>query len=65
MPIVVVVIIRSIISFFFLLLLVKLIGKQQVSQLTYFDYVVGITIGSIASTLSVKLMKIHGQPLQV
>jgi uncharacterized membrane protein YcaP (DUF421 family) len=55
MPIVVVVIIRSIISFFFLLLLVKLIGKQQVSQLTYFDYVVGITIGSIASTLSVQV----------
>lgn len=55
MPIVVVVIIRSIISFFFLLLLVKLIGKQQVSQLTYFDYVVGITVGSIASTLSVQV----------
>lgn len=55
MPIVVVVIIRSIISFFLLLLLVKLVGKQQVSQLTYFDYIVGITIGSIASTLSVQV----------
>lgn len=30
-------------------------GKQQISQLTFFDYVVGITIGSIASTLSVQV----------
>jgi len=34
---------------------VRLLGKQQVSQLTFFDYVVGITIGSIASTLSVQV----------
>jgi len=55
MPIVLVVVIRSFVSFFLLLLLVKLIGKQQVTQLTYFDYIVGITIGSIASTLSVQV----------
>lgn len=55
MPITVVVVIRSIISFFALLLLVRLMGKQQVAQLTFFDYVVGITIGSIASTLSVQV----------
>jgi uncharacterized membrane protein YcaP (DUF421 family) len=55
MPILLVVIIRSVISFFALLLLVRLIGKQQVAQLTFFDYVVGITIGSIASTLSVQV----------
>jgi len=30
-------------------------GKQQVAELTFFDYVVGITIGSIASTLSVQV----------
>jgi uncharacterized membrane protein YcaP (DUF421 family) len=30
-------------------------GKQQVAQLTFFDYVVGITIGSIAGTLSVQV----------
>ena len=28
-------------------------GRKQISQLTYFDYVVGITIGSIASVASV------------
>ena len=55
MPIIVVVIIRSGISFFALLLLVRLMGKQQVAQLTFFDYVVGITIGSMASTLSVQV----------
>ncbi|HYE80825.1 MAG TPA: DUF421 domain-containing protein [Clostridia bacterium] len=55
MPIIFVVIIRSIISFFVLLLLIRLIGKQQVAQLTFFDYVLGITIGSIASTLSVQV----------
>ena len=55
MPIILVVVIRSFISFFVLLVLIRLMGKQQVSQLTFFDYVVGITIGSIASTLSVQL----------
>ena len=37
------------------MLFIRLIGKQQVAQLTFFDYVVGITIGSIASTISVQL----------
>jgi len=30
-------------------------GKQQVAELNFFDYVVGISIGSIASTLSVQV----------
>lgn len=55
MPIIAVVAIRSVISFFSLLLLIRLIGKQQVAQLTFFDYVVGLTIGSIAATLSVQV----------
>jgi len=55
LPITVVVVIRSLIAFFVLLFLVRLIGKQQVAQLTFFDYVLGITIGSIASTLSVQV----------
>lgn len=55
MPLIVVVVIRSFIGFFLLLILVKLIGKQQVTQLTFFDYIVGITIGSMASTLSVQV----------
>ncbi|MGE5606103.1 MAG: DUF421 domain-containing protein [Bacteroidota bacterium] len=55
MSVILVVIIRSVIAFFALLILVRLTGKQQMSELTFFDYVVGITIGSIAATLSVQL----------
>lgn len=55
MPIILVVVIRSFLAFFILLVLVRLIGKQQVSQLTFFDYTLGITIGSIASTMSVQV----------
>lgn len=55
MPIILVIIIRSLISFFSLLLMVRLMGKQQMSELTFFDYIVGITIGSIAATLSVQV----------
>lgn len=47
-----VVVVRSIIAFFTLLILTRLLGKQQISQLTYFDYVAGITIGSLAAALT-------------
>jgi uncharacterized membrane protein YcaP (DUF421 family) len=49
------VIVRSLIGFFSLLIFTRLLGKQQVSQLTFFDYVLGITIGSIAATLTTDL----------
>ncbi len=42
----------SIISLF---LLTKLTGNKQVSQLTLFDYINGITIGSIAAELATEL----------
>lgn len=44
---------RSIIAYFVLLLFTRIMGKKQLSQLTYFDYIVGITIGSIAAAASV------------
>lgn len=50
-----VVIVRAIISFFTLLILARLLGKEQISQLSFFDYVLGITIGSIASEATVDL----------
>lgn len=50
-----VVIVRSLIAFFTLIIFTRFLGKQQVSQLTFFEYVLGITIGSIAGTLSVDL----------
>jgi uncharacterized membrane protein YcaP (DUF421 family) len=50
-----IVLVRGIIGFFTLLIFARLLGKQQISQLTYFDYVVGITIGSSAATLTTDL----------
>lgn len=43
---------RSLFSFIFLLIICRILGKQQISQLTFFDYIVGITIGSVAASLS-------------
>lgn len=47
--------IRGTIAYLTLLVLTRLMGKRQVSQLTFFDYIVGITIGSIAGTLTTDL----------
>ncbi len=43
---------RTTISFAVLLFLARLMGKKQVSQLTFFHYATGITIGSIASEIA-------------
>ncbi|WP_032120591.1 DUF421 domain-containing protein [Clostridium amazonitimonense] len=42
--------IKSIVTFIVLLLLARLMGRKQLSQITFFDYIVGITIGSIAGS---------------
>ena len=49
------VIIRSILSLIVLFFMTKLLGKKQVSQLSLFDYVVGISIGNFASEMSINL----------
>ena len=46
---------RGIISFITLLIFARILGKQQVSELTFFDYILGITIGSIAASLTTDL----------
>lgn len=46
-------IIRTTASFLILLILARVMGKKQISQLTFFHYVTGITIGSIAAEISV------------
>ncbi len=48
-------IVRALIAFFTLLIFTRLLGKQQMSQLTFFDYVLGITVGSIAASLTTDL----------
>lgn len=51
----IVTIVRSIIAFLTLLLFTRILGKQQVGQLSAFEYVAGITMGSIAGSLSIDL----------
>ncbi|MCY6370012.1 DUF421 domain-containing protein [Clostridium ganghwense] len=50
-----IVLVRGIIGFFTLLIFARILGKQQISQLTFFDYIIGITIGSMASSLTTDL----------
>ena len=45
----------TLLSIAVIFLLAKLMGTKQVSQMTMFDYVVGITIGSIAAELATEL----------
>ncbi|MGI6621201.1 MAG: DUF421 domain-containing protein [Bacillota bacterium] len=52
---VLVVSVRGTISFFSLLIFTRILGRQQLSQLTFFEYAVGITIGSMAASLTVDL----------
>ena len=40
---------RSIVMFIILFLLVKVLGKKQIKNLTLYDYILSITIGSIAA----------------
>jgi uncharacterized membrane protein YcaP (DUF421 family) len=50
-----VVCVRGIISFFTLLIFARILGKQQIGEITFFDYVLGITIGSFGSSLTADL----------
>lgn len=47
------ILIKALVSVLVLFVLTKLMGNKQISQLSFFDYVVGISIGSIAAELSV------------
>lgn len=44
---------RSLTSIFLLFFLAKLIGPRQIAQLTFYDYVIGISVGSIAASVAV------------
>ena len=51
------VIARTILVLVILFILTKCMGKKQVSQMNIYDYLVGITIGSIAADISLDLEK--------
>lgn len=55
MPITIEIILRTLASVVTLFLLTKLIGKRQVSELSVFEYITGITLGSIAAYISMDL----------
>ena len=49
------VVLTSVLSAFALFVIAKVIGHKQMSQLDFFDYITGITIGSIAAELATEL----------
>ncbi len=48
---------RTFLVLIILFLIAKLMGKKQISQLNIFDYIIGITIGSIAADISLDIEK--------
>lgn len=52
-----VIVVRTIFVLVILFVLTKFMGKKQVSQLSLFDYIIGITIGSIAADISLDIEK--------
>ncbi|MBP1991241.1 DUF421 domain-containing protein [Paenibacillus eucommiae] len=47
--------VRTLLAIVILFLMTKLLGKRQVSQLSLFEYITGITIGSLAAYISLDL----------
>lgn len=57
------VIILSVVSALELFILTKLMGNKEISQLSMFDYIIGITIGSIAAEMATSLENNFMEPL--
>ncbi|MEG2814041.1 MAG: DUF421 domain-containing protein, partial [Oscillospiraceae bacterium] len=53
---------RAFLSIIFLFIITRLMGRKQISQLSFFDYVIGISIGSIAAGMAtgISIPYIHG-----
>lgn len=45
--------VRALISLFTLFVVTKILGKKQVSELSLFDYVIGISIGNFAAEMTI------------
>jgi len=52
MPVWLEVIVRTLVAVVVLFILTRLLGKRQISQLAFFEYVTGITLGSITAYIS-------------
>lgn len=55
MPVYLNITIRSIMTYLTLFVLARAMGKREIAQITFFDYIVGISIGSIAAQVSTNL----------
>lgn len=51
------ILIRTIATLVILFILIKIIGKKQLSQMNFYDYITGITIGSIVADISLDIEK--------
>ena len=49
------IIVLSVVSFAVLFILSKIMGYRAISELSFFDYVAGITIGSVAAEMSTNI----------
>lgn len=45
------IILKTTLAFLLLLIIARLLGKKQMSQMTFFNYMTGITIGSLAANI--------------
>ena len=52
MKIVLEIILQTILAFFSILFYARIIGKKQIAELTFYDYINGITFGSIAANMA-------------
>jgi uncharacterized membrane protein YcaP (DUF421 family) len=46
---------QTLLAFFSILFITRILGRQQVAQLTVYEYITGITFGSIAATVATDL----------
>lgn len=45
------IILKTIFAFFFLMLLTRILGKKQMSEMSYFNYITGITLGTLTANI--------------
>jgi len=57
------ILLQTALAFFTILFITRILGKQQISQLTYYEYITGITFGSIAATLATDTDQVMWQHL--
>lgn len=48
---------KSVLIFFILIILTRVIGRKLLSQMSFFDYVIGITIGTISGAYVVQMVQ--------